>query len=232
MFTKHTTQAKVEGDSLAVLAEHVRVPKVYEVTNTTIKMEKIIPATSTANSDILLASDLIKLHRVTNDKFGWNTDNFIGENDQKNDWREDWSDFFIEMRLEFQLSQPTCSSILSLWDQAKESIIEELKQVNEPPSLTHGDLWAGNVLIDSKTDSPVFIDPAISFSHRETDLAMMKLFGGFSSRVFEEYNKQWPLLPRHKERNSIYQLYHILNHANIFGVSYLSQAKQIMNKFT
>ena len=224
--------AQIEVEGLEALGKHVRVPRIYEVGDSFIKMEQIRAGRHDEQiSDSLLAKDLISLHKVTNDYFGWHNDNFIGDTVQRNDWNVSWCEFFMEMRLGVQFSLPGCRSLVPLWNEVRKRIREELKCVDEPPSLTHGDLWAGNVLVDATTNSPVFIDPAVSFSHRETDLAMMKLFGGFSERVFEEYNALWPLQPGWQRRNSIYQLYHVLNHVNLFGSSYTSQATRILKLF-
>jgi len=228
-FVKRTSNVKIEVDGLEALGKYVRVPRILQVGENFFKMEKIQQGHSTVHSDILLAQNLVALHKVTNERFGWHIDNFIGETEQKNDWHENWSDFFIEMRLGFQFSLPGCQSLVPLWNESRENIREILTKVEEPPSLTHGDLWAGNLLIDKNEGVPVFIDPAVSFSHRETDLAMMKLFGGFSKRVFSEYCALWPLTPGWENRNSIYQLYHVLNHVNLFGFSYKSQAERILH---
>ena len=232
-FKKHAPgQIKYEVDGLNALNQVVRTPKIIKFDDNDLEIERINSTSSSSKSDILTSEALHRLHRVTNDKFGWHSDNYIGSTPQINTWRDNWADFFIEDRLDYQMSLPGCSSLISEWKQSRETMYGILENVTEPPSLTHGDLWAGNLLIDSVDSSPVFIDPAVSYSHRETDLAMMKLFGGFSSNIFSHYMELWPLCDGYVQRNDIYQLYHILNHLNIFGSSYKHQAQQILQRYS
>jgi fructosamine-3-kinase len=224
-------QARAEVDVLCALQAFVRVPEIYFYDDNRISMEYIPTIQASAVSDLRLAEALVTLHKKTNTKFGWHSDNFIGLSKQPNTWCTSWSDFFVRIRLDYQMSlAKEYSQLVDIWKEARANIIRELELVSDPPSLTHGDLWSGNLLVDIN-ENPVFIDPAVSYSHRETDLAMMKLFGGFSERVFHHYTQLWPLQPGHEKRQDIYQLYHLLNHLNLFGPSYLSQATRLMAKF-
>ena len=100
----------------------------------------------------------------------------------------------------------------------------------ESPSILHGDLWGGNYLVD-ESGAPVLIDPAVYYGHREADLAMTELFGGFPSGFLRAYEDEWPLQPGYADRSALYNLYHMLNHANIFGASYVSSVRSIVRRY-
>lgn len=104
-----------------------------------------------------------------------------------------------------------------------------LGKVAEPPSLLHGDLWAGNFIPDEEGEA-CLIDPAVYYGHREADLAMTHLFGGFGEDFYRAYEEEFPLQPGHPERQPVYQLYHLLNHLNLFGRSYYAQCENILKK--
>jgi fructosamine-3-kinase len=159
-------------------------------------------------------------------EFGFHSDNYLGTTPQRNDWSTDWVDFFRRRRLGYQLrlardSGRSTPELERLGDLLLEELGEWLDLADEPGCLLHGDLWSGNLLVD-RAGRAVVIDPAVHFGHRECDLAMAQLFGGFPPSFYDAYREFWPLPPKGAERLSIYQLYHQLNHLNLFGQGYLA----------
>ncbi len=157
--------------------------------------------------------------------FGWPRDNVIGSFPQRNGWEADWGRFFVERRLAPQL-QHLASSGHPLRRAA--ALLERTGQwlgAHRPePCLVHGDLWSGNAAVTS--DGPgVIFDPAVHRGDREVDLAMARLFGGFPDAFFEGYQDTWPLPSGNRWRRDLYNLYHLLNHANLFGGSYVGQCQ-------
>ncbi len=175
------------------------------------------------------AEKLAKLHKTSNKQFGLDHTNYIGSLPQKNEYRSTASEFYISQRLEpqFKLALENGFSFKNLEGFYK-NISREIP--SEPPSLIHGDLWSGNYMV-AKKDKAVLIDPAVAFAPREMDLAMMKLFGGFSEEVFSNYDSIFPLTNGWKERVPLWQLYYLLVHLNLFGSGYLHQVKGIMKRF-
>ena len=174
------------------------------------------------------------LHRHTSPQCGFVEDNFLGLAPQINLNPEGlpWAEFFWEKRLLYQISigvqkgaieKQLEEKILSL-----KSNIHNLLDSTEPSSLLHGDLWRGNYLVNSQGEV-CLIDPATYYGHREAELAMCKLFGGFSPDFYENYEKEWPLEEGSEQRLPIYQLYHLLNHLNLFGRSYLQNVHEIVD---
>ena len=174
---------------------------------------------------------LAQQHRVSAAQFGWLRDNWIGATPQPNAWREDWIDFWREHRLGFQLRLAAGNGYGGALQRDGEILMARLAHFfvdyRPQPSLLHGDLWGGNhaYLADG---SPVIFDPAVYFGDRECDLAMSELFGGFSGRFYDAYREAWPLDCGYAVRRTLYNLYHILNHANLFGGGYAAQAHRMM----
>ena len=166
-------------------------------------------------------------------KFGYPIDGFIGTTDQKKGWENNWIDCFLNLRIIPQLSILK-SNVLEkeAINKVKEKIKSELQNHKPINSLVHGDLWSGNIGID-KSGKGVIFDPASWWADNEVDIAMTKLFGGFSKEFYEEYHRIFPIKDGFEKRIIIYNFYHILNHANIFGGSYFNQvknyAKEIIN---
>ncbi|UJF24463.1 fructosamine kinase family protein [Suttonella sp. R2A3] len=167
---------------------------------------------------------LARMHQSTTAaQFGWHEDNTIGANQQRNAWCDDWVSFFAEMRLKPQLQQAQ-SYLSSRLMNDIESIIETLDRLLQPPArpqLIHGDLWSGNVMINAQGEG-VLIDPAVYYGHGEADIAMTQLFGGFPEVFYQGYQQIQSIAPGFGLRARIYNLYHLLNHLNIFGGGYLS----------
>ena len=182
----------------------------------------------------LFGSQLAKLHRYQGDAYGFREDNFIGASPQSNRAHPTWLEFFWHERLLFQLhlleTKKMADSQLKKGFAALESRLPDLLSEPEGPSLVHGDLWSGNFLC-SQEDQPVLIDPAVYYGDREVDLAMTRLFGGFDQEFYEAYQLAYPLREGAEDRKDLYNLYHVLNHLNLFGSSYYGQAMSILNKY-
>ncbi|QQS38129.1 MAG: fructosamine kinase family protein [Ignavibacteriales bacterium] len=179
------------------------------------------------------------LHKYTSDSFGFYEDNFIGSNVQINiadeNQKSDWTNFYFDKRLLFQFKLAekygyVDSELRSAFNQLEKRISKIIGDVNEPPSLLHGDLWSGN-FISTDQGEPCLIDPAVYYGNREADLAMTKLFGGFSGEFYKSYNETFPLIEDSDYRENVYKLYHVLNHLNLFGGSYYYQALSLMKYY-
>lgn len=179
-----------------------------------------------------------ELHRTTagdSPAAGFPHDNYIGTTPQPNGWMEAWPAFFRQRRLGFQLGLARSRGLATpelarLGDRLLERLDDLLDTPGEPPCLLHGDLWGGNYLCDAR-GRPVLIDPATYYGHREADLAMTHLFGGFDPAFHHAYQEAWPLPPGTTERQEIYKLYHLLNHLNLFGGGYLTRCLAILRRF-
>lgn len=176
---------------------------------------------------------LAQLHRHTRDQFGWHRDNTIGSTHQPNQYENDWLTFWRKHRLGYQLQLAARHGLGAAAQQKGEKLLEQLDSFfagYEPEaSLLHGDLWSGNYAI-SREGEPVIFDPAVYFGDRETDLAMTELFGSFGHEFYAAYAASWPLEEGYSVRKTLYNLYHILNHYNIFGGGYGSQAVGMMDR--
>lgn len=166
---------------------------------------------------------LAELHRHTAPHFGLDRDNFIGRLPQPNTPNTSWATFYGEQRLGFQMTLARRNGRLparreKLLTRLIERLPDLLDDETITPSLIHGDLWGGNYLVDAAGQA-VLIDPAVCYAHREMDLAMSELFGGYSSRFYEAYFEAYPA-PGYPERRALYQLYYVLAHLNLFGESY------------
>lgn len=171
------------------------------------------------------AKKLHQMHQNTSSTYGFSQTTFCGHTPQDNETTSDWADFFTRCRLEFLINKIQLDRLTEVFDQKKEKITNILSAVKEAPSLVHGDLWGGNHICNT-SQIPYLIDPSVYYGHRETDVAMMKLFGGFHETTFRNYNELWPLEKGWEEREKIYQLYHILNHAFLFGGHYIQSSIQ------
>jgi fructosamine-3-kinase len=174
---------------------------------------------------------LAAMHRVgTSKDFGWERNNTIGSTPQINTWMDNWADFFAEQRIGYQLKLakrrggnfPESNRVVDL-------VRNKLAEWQPPVSLVHGDLWSGNAAISSN-GAPIILDPATYYGDRETDLAMTELFGGFPTAFYHGYNEAWSLDSGYGQRKSIYNLYHVLNHFNLFGGGYANQAQTIIQR--
>jgi len=182
-----------------------------------------------------LGQELAALHRVQGPAFGWDRDNFIGSLPQANQARSDWAAFWWEQRLQPQLALATGAGMLTGAEARRFAVLPEvLPQLLEAgqaegPSLLHGDLWSGNVHVTAT--EACLVDPASYYGHREVDLAMAALFGGFPPAFYQAYAEAWPLTgPGAERRRACYQLYYLLVHVNLFGRGYLAGASAALER--
>ena len=180
---------------------------------------------------VALGEGLAAMHRITRPQFGWFRNNTIGSTPQSNTASDDWIGFWREQRLQFQLTlaerHGAGSALLSLGEQLLEVFPALFDSYQPEPSLLHGDLWSGNYAC-TDNGKPAIFDPAVYFGDREADLAMTELFGSFGGDFYAAYENAWPVAPGYKTRKTLYNLYHILNHFNLFGGGYASQAQGMM----
>ncbi|HEX5339193.1 MAG TPA: fructosamine kinase family protein [Gallionella sp.] len=179
----------------------------------------------------MLGAQLAALHRCRTKQFGFAQDNFIGATPQPNAWANDWPTFWREQRLGYQLRLAAENGYGGNLQMLGKNLLDALPTFFDgytpQPSLLHGDLWSGNHGFVAG-GTPVIFDPAAYYGDRECDLAMTELFGGYPANFYAAYNAAWPLDAGYKARRDLYNLYHILNHANLFGGSYVRQAEQMM----
>ena len=230
---------KQEAKGLELLknAKAIKIPKVIltgESDDTSfIILEFIAGAVLQPGFWQTFGQQLAQLHQHTNDSFGLDYDNYIGSLHQNNQQHATWPEFFINERLQAQIKMARDhhqmdSSVISKF----ENLFSRLNELfpNEPPALLHGDLWSGNFMTGNNGE-PVIMDPAVYYGHREMDLAMTKLFGGFDNQLYRSYHEQYPLEKGWEERVDICNLYPLMVHVNLFGGSYLLQVKRIVNRF-
>jgi fructosamine-3-kinase len=226
-----------EARGLAWLGEAaaLRVPGVVAVGEAFLALELIEAAAPARDFDERLGRGLAALHLRGAPRFGLDHDNFIGRLPQDNAAvaGDTWVAFYRERRLEAQLRMAVDEGLASSrmrrgFDRLFDAL-SELVGPPEPPARLHGDLWGGNLLCDEK-GAPCLCDPAVYGGHREIDLAMMSLFGGFGRRVFAAYDEAFPLADGHAERVAIYQLYPLMVHVNLFGGSYVGQVESLLDR--
>ena len=185
-----------------------------------------------SGSAAALGEGLAALHGVTADQFGWYRDNTIGSTPQRNSHSTDWVQFWAEHRLGFQLQRAATNGAGQHLRERGARLLEALPALlgeRQPEaSLLHGDLWSGNYAY-TRAGEPAIFDPAVYYGDRETDLAMTELFGGFGREFYAAYQHAWPLDPGYATRKKLYNLYHVLNHFNLFGGGYLSQAQGLID---
>jgi protein-ribulosamine 3-kinase len=180
-----------------------------------------------------LGEGLAALHSVSASRFGLHYDNLIGRTPQRNGWSSDWAEFFRDRRLRPQLTLAAQSGHGALLSTPGARLLEHVPALlaghHPSASLLHGDLWGGNWLASSQGE-PVVFDPAVYYGDREADVAMTRLFGGFGARFYRAYSAAAPLAPGWQARGDLYNLYHVLNHANLFGGGYAHQARAMMER--
>jgi len=214
----------------------LRVPKVLGSgvagTNAWLALEWIRFGPRTGAAEAALGERLAMQHRQRAAAFGWDRDNTIGTTPQHNGWSRDWLEFFRDRRLRYQFElarQNGCGAELHRRGERLLERLEDFFGAYRPiASLLHGDLWGGNWGADD-SGAPVVFDPAIYYGDRETDLAMTRLFGGFGADFYAAYSATWTPDPGARTRTALYNLYHVLNHFNLFGGAYLVQARSIVD---
>jgi protein-ribulosamine 3-kinase len=230
---------EAEADALGELAAAtaVRVPAVLGAGSTHdgafLALEWIGFGAARAGTEAQLGEQLARLHCITAARFGWHRANSIGATPQHNDWSADWPQFFARQRLGFQLNLVEQSGHGGRWVEQGRKLCERLgaffTDYGPQPSLLHGDLWGGNWAADA-SGTPVIFDPATYYGDREADLAMTRLFGGFGPEFYAAYEATWPLDRGAPTRRDLYNLYHVLNHANLFGGGYRAQAAGMIER--
>lgn len=188
---------------------------------------------ASSGNHALLGQQLAALHRSHNQHFGWHLNNTIGTTEQHNNWAGDWITFWREQRLGYQLDLAASNGYRGSLQKLGASLLDALPDFFDDyqptPSLLHGDLWSGNFAF-LPDGTPVIYDPACYYGDREADIAMTELFGGFSADFYRAYRETYPLHSGYARRKLLYNLYHILNHANLFGGSYAQQAERMMQQ--
>ncbi len=206
---------------------NLNIPKVYSVTKQELVLEKIVYNYPDESQMETFAYSLAKLHELKFNSYGLEYNNYIGLSNQNNIFSNNWGEFFYKYRLLYQVQKIENKIIkedfLIILNQEKENIIDFLNSNTDYASLVHGDLWSGNVLFSEKI---YLIDPAVYFADREVDIAMTEMFGGFSNKFYETYNNTLPLSSEYNNKKIIYNLYHYLNHYNLFGDSYLNECNK------
>ncbi|HJN63452.1 MAG: fructosamine kinase family protein [Flavobacteriales bacterium] len=235
-FVKWNTNSKAnmfqsEYHGLKVLKDTntIRIPNVLCFDDDFLILEFIPPSNPNNAFWEVFGQKLALMHKQTHSKFGLDFDNYIGSLHLDNTQNKNWTEFFIQNRLQAQLSIGNFSgTLLSDFDK----LFQKLPNLfpNERPALLHGDLWSGNFLAKNG-DTPMLIDPAIYYGNREMDIAMSKLFGGFNSDFYFAYNESHPLENGWEERIQICNLYPLLVHVNLFGGSYRNQVKNILSYY-
>jgi fructosamine-3-kinase len=229
--------AEAEGLHELQRAAALRVPRVLGLGagagRAFLALEWIAFGRATPQGEALLGEQLAALHRVTAARFGWHRDNTIGATPQSNAWLSEWPAFYAQRRLGFQLDLAAAGGHGGGWLDRGRQLCERssgfFAAYHPQPSLLHGDLWGGNWAVD-RGGAPVLYDPAVYYGDREADLAMTQLFGGFGARFYDAYQAAWPLAPGAGQRRDLYNLYHVLNHLNLFGGGYRGQAQAMIER--
>ena len=236
--------AEAHGLKLLEVANAVRAPKVLAVGSSSdnafpsfLLLEWLSPEPGHTNrlDPGLFGEQLAALHQTTQQNYGLERNNYIGPTPQINRWEADWVTFYRDSRLQPQIE--LAASLGNLSAQRRrglETLLDRLdgwlSHVRRKPSLLHGDLWSGNV-IPGPLSEPVLIDPAVYYGDREAELAYTELFGGFGARFYQAYESAMPLEPGYSDRRDIYNLYHLLNHLNLFGEGYGLQIDLILRRY-
>lgn len=212
---RHEDAFAAEADGLRALRDAgVSAPQALRTGSAYLLLEYV---ELTGKTDFAaLGRMLAAMHRPAGPCFGWHRDNYIGSTPQQNGWCDDWAKFWMERRLGPQLELARENGF-----RFPVPSIKVLEGHQPPPSLLHGDLWSGNAGFTA--EGPVVFDPAVYYGDREADLAMTELFGGFAPEFYAAYQGAFPLPDGYEKRKHLYNLYHLLNHLNLFGSGYAAQ---------
>ncbi len=226
--------AEADGLRELAMADAIRVPKVLGCVSSSseslLALEWLDFELSTPAAETELGIRLAKQHHHTAKQFGWERNNTIGSTLQQNEWSDDWIKFYAEHRLGYQLELAAKNGFTGVLQRDGRRVLDNVAHFFgdywPEASLLHGDLWSGNWA--SSKGEPVIFDPAVYYGDRESDLAMTRLFGGFSQNFYAAYEDVWPLASGAENRMLLYQLYHLLNHLNLFGASYLVRVERML----
>lgn len=231
---KDMFEREMEGLKTLDVPEGPKVPRPYIFGPDFILMEDLQPARRVVRYWEDFGKQMAGLHKHTSPQFGFGADNYIGSTPQLNNWTDDGYVFFARQRLIYQVELAFEKGLIEVTvRRAVEKLASRLKDLipPQPASLIHGDLWSGNATSD-QYGNPAVIDPAAHYGWGEADLAMTALFGKFPDGFYRAYQDVRPLENGFKERFPIYNLYHLINHVNLFGGGYLGQVKSILMRFT
>jgi len=231
-----------EGHGLEELkkAEAIRVPDMIYCGSDFILLEFINSAPKQKTFFEDFGRNFAILHKNTSNEFGFYENNYIGSTPQinlpDNDSRHNWINFYFNNRLLFQYrllekNRYADTTLRDAFYNLEKKIDSVITDLVAPPSLLHGDLWSGNYISDENGNA-CLIDPAVYYGHREADIAMTKLFGGFPESFYNSYNETLPLLDGWQYRENIYKLYHVMNHLNLFGGGYYAQTLTLMKSYS
>lgn len=224
---------EVEGLEALCVEVGPRVPKPYLHAPDFLLMQDLAPSKRTSTYWEDFGRQMAALHNHTHETFGFHRDNYIGSTPQPNSWTENGYDFFAQHRLLFQANLAAKNRLLMPQEveEVKTLAVKLVELVPEQPaSLLHGDLWSGNAMTDNQ-GAPAIIDPAVYYGWAEADLAMTALFGGFDDRFYGAYVEARPLPSGWRQRFRLYNLYHLLNHLNLFGRGYYGQVMGVVRKY-
>ena len=228
--------AEAAGLAALAVAEAIRVPRPLCVgtagDQAFLALEFIAFGRAGPQSSATAGRQLAALHRQTQERFGWQRANFIGATPQANDEDPDWAHFWQARRLRPQLDLALARGFGGRLQERGQRLLVACPALLDhapPPALLHGDLWGGNLAYDLAGQAVIF-DPATYYGDREADLAMTELFGGFGADFYAAYREAWPLDPGYPVRRDLYNLYHVLNHLNLFGAGYLGQAQAMIDR--
>jgi fructosamine-3-kinase len=226
-------QREAEGLAALQVPSGPRVPTALLAGPDFLLLEDLAPAPHRPDYAETLGRQLASLHACSSDRFGFESDNYLGSTPQPNPWAPDGHVFFAEQRLLFQARLARRRGLLDATDLARaERLAGRLPELvpAQPAALIHGDLWAGNA-ISGSAGEPALIDPAAHYGWAEAELGMTALFGGFSERFYRAYEEAARPQPGWQERLPLYNLYHLLNHLNLFGSGYLGQVQGILRRY-
>jgi len=225
--------AEAEGLKALQVPGGPALPGVLLVGEKFLLMEDLQPAPPRKDFWPIYGRQLAQIHRQTNPRFGFPGDNYIGSSPQLNGWMDHGVDFFRENRFAPQLKWGREKGLLTPADlRLCQKLLDKLEILipEQPAVLIHGDLWSGNLITDTD-GSPALIDPAVYYGWAEADLAMTDLFDRYPDAFYEAYNDVNPLQSGYRERYPLYNLYHLLNHLNLFGRSYLPGVREVLRRF-
>jgi fructosamine-3-kinase len=225
-----------EAEGLLALSQPdgPRVPHPYLHGVDFLLLEDLAPASRRPDYWPEFGRRLATLHNHTSPHFGFEHDNYIGSTPQPNTWMDDGYAFFSDQRLIYQAKLAHTRGLLGRVDLSRvERLCRRLRELipAQPASLMHGDLWSGNALTDA-SGGPAIIDPATHFGWAEAELAMTALFGSFPEAFYRAYQEECPLEKDYRARFPIYNLYHLLNHLNLFGSGYLGEVVTILQRYS
>jgi len=224
---------EAEGLEALQVSGAPRIPRPYLWGSDFLLLEDLSSAIRMPDYWVVFGHQLAQLHNQTCPKFGFPNDNYIGSTSQPNSWTADGYMFFAEQRLLFQARLAQSRGLLdSRAVHQVERLAKKLESLVpvQPASLIHGDLWSGNALADSR-GNPALIDPAAHYGWAEAELGMTTLFGAFPAEFYRAYQEVRPLEKGYRQRFSIYNLYHLLNHLNLFGGGYRGQVLSILRSY-